>query len=265
MKVLAVDNEQLQLAILMECINEAVPDCSLKGFQNPVEALRWAKEEKPEVAFLDIQMPVMSGIELGKALKVDNPKINLIFVTGYYAEYIFEAVPLYFSSYLDKPITLHKVQQSMENLRYPLMKQESHKPIRVRCFGDFEIYAGDQPLAFSHGKSKEIFAYLVDRKGAKVNGGRICAAVFEEGVRESANKSRLRTCTADIKNALHAVHADEVFLKGWDSYAIDTSLIECDYYDWEKNEPYAIRAFHGEYMTQYSWAEETLAALLNHN
>lgn len=58
------------------------------------------------------------------------------------------------------------------------------------------------------------------------------------------------------------MNADAVFIKGWDSYAIDTFFIECDYYDWEKNEPYAVRAFHGEYMSQYSWAEDTLGALM---
>lgn len=263
MKILAVDNELMQLDMLKEAILEVVPDCNLTGFSNPLEALAWSKDAKPEIAFLDIQMPVMSGIELAKALKQDNPQINLIFVTGYYEEYVFEAMPLYFSGYLQKPVTQAKVQQAMDNLRYPLVKAESGKPLRVQCFGEFAVYAGDAPLVFAHEKTLELFAYLVDRKGAKLNGNKICAALYENAGNESANKSGLRNCVADLKATLHAVGADEVFLKGWDSYALDTSLIECDYYDWERNEPYAVRAFHGEYMAQYSWAEETLGALLN--
>ena len=124
-------------------------------------------------------------------------------------------------------------------------------------------YVGEKLLHFSRVKSKEVFAYLIDRKGSKVNGNKICAVVYEDAGNETSNKSSLRSCIADMKEALHAVGADDVLIKGWDSYAVDTSLIECDYYDWEKNEPYAIHSFHGEYMAQYSWAEETLAYIMN--
>lgn len=263
MNIIVVDDEIIQLKRLKETILEVVPDCDLTGFTNPLEALKWSKENRPEIAFLDIQMPVMDGIALAKKMKICNPQINLVFVTGYYAEYVFEAMPLHFSGYLQKPANAQKVRQELDNLRFPLVKKETGKKIKVKCFGDFEVYADDKLLNFSRVKSKEVFAYLVDRKGSKVNGNKICAVVYEDASNEASNKSSLRSCIADIKETLHAVGADEVFIKGWDSYAIDTAHIECDYYDWEKNEPYAVHAFRGEYMAQYSWAEETLAYILN--
>lgn len=263
MKILVVDDEDLQLEMLRESIMEVEPDCALTGFTNPVEALEWAKENMPEVAFLDIQMPVMNGITLAKALKSSNPKINLVFVTGCYTQYVFEAIPLHFSGYLQKPANAQKIRQELSNLRYPLIRQSTQRTIRVKCFGDFEVYADGKPLAFSRIKSKEVFAYLVDRKGSKVNGNKICSVVYEDTENEASNKSNLRSCIADIRETLHAAGADAVLLKGWDSYAIDTAQIECDYYDWEKNEPYAVHSFRGEYMSQYSWAEHTLAYILD--
>lgn len=263
MKLLAVDDETIQLEMLKESITEAVSDCSLTGFTNPSEALDWAKKNDPEIAFLDIQMPVMDGITLAKELKKLNPKINLVFVTGFYAEYVFDVMPLRFSGYLQKPATTQKVLHELENLRFPLVKKDSAKLLKVRCFGDFEVYSGDKPLPFTRTKSKEIFAYLIDRKGAKINGNTLCAAVYEDDSNAGKNKSSLRNCIADIRETLHSVGADDVFIKGWDSYAINTNLTDCDYYDWEKNEAYAIHAFRGEYMSQYSWAEETLASILN--
>ena len=263
MKILVVDDELIQLEQLKEAIIGAAVDCELISFTNPLEALDWAKENFPEIAFLDIQMPVMDGIILGKELKKSNSKINLIFVTGFYEEYVFDAMPLYFSGYLQKPATAKKVQQELENLRFPLIRQESTKIITVKCFGDFEIFANNKPLNFLRTKSKEIFAYLVDRKGAKVSGSKICSVLYEDKGHEESNKSSLRSCVADIKKTLHSVGADNVLIKGWNSYAVDTSLIDCDYYDWDKNEPYAVHAFHGEYMSQYSWAEITLASMLD--
>lgn len=264
MKILAVDNEEMQLDMLKDSIMEVVPDCNLTGFYNPIEALEWARLNKPEIAFLDIQMPVMDGIRLAKELKIDNPKINLIFVTGYYEEYVFEAIPLRFSGYLQKPANAQKVRQELENLRFPLIRTAPKKliKVKVKCFGDFEVYADNKPLTFSRAKSKEVFAYLVDRKGSKVNGNKICSVVYEDAGNELSNKSSLRSCIADIKETLHSVNADDVLIKGWDSYAIDISHIECDYYDWENNKPYAVHAFNGEYMSQYSWAEETLALIM---
>ncbi|MCQ2355388.1 MAG: response regulator, partial [Clostridia bacterium] len=173
MKIIVVDDEIIQLEQLKEAISEVVPDCELNGFSNPLEALAWAKENRPEIAFLDIQMPVMDGITLAKELKMQNPKINLVFVTGYYEEYVFDAMPLHFSGYLQKPANAQKVRQELDNLRFPLVKKETEKKIRVKCFGDFEVYVGEKLLNFSRVKSKEVFAYLVDRKGSKVNGNKI--------------------------------------------------------------------------------------------
>ena len=264
MKIIVVDDEAMQLEMLKDAVREAVPDCELTGFSNPLEALDWSRANAPEIAFLDIQMPVMNGIALAKELKKSNPKINLVFVTGYYAEYVFDAMPLHFSGYLQKPVNAQKVRQELDNLRFPLVRQECTKKLRVKCFGDFEVYAGGELLNFSRAKSKEVFAYLVDRKGSKVNGSKLCAVVYEDSDNEASSKSSLRLCIADIRETLRAVGAEGVFLKGWDSYAIEPALIECDYYDWEKNEPYAVHSFRGEYMAQYSWAEETLAYILNH-
>ena len=174
MKIIAVDDEIIQLEQLKEVISEVVPDCELNGFSNPLEALAWAKENRPEIAFLDIQMPVMDGIILAKELKMQNPKINLVFVTGYYEEYVFDAMPLHFSGYLQKPANAQKVRQELDNLRFPLVKKETEKKIRVKCFGDFEVYVGEKLLNFSRVKSKEVFAYLIDRKGSKVNGNMCC-------------------------------------------------------------------------------------------
>lgn len=243
MKIVVVDDEIIQLERLKETISEVLTDCELIGFSSPVEALEWAKSNYPEIAFLDIQMPVMDGITLAKEMKKYNPKINIVFVTGYYEEYVFDAMPLHFSGYLQKPANAQKVRQELDNLRYPLIKQEKNKKLIVKCFGDFEVYAKGKLLNFSRAKSKEVFAYLVDRKGSKVNGNKICAVVYEDAGNETSNKSSLRNCIADIKETLHSVGADEVFLKGWDSYAINPTLIECDYYDWEKNKPYAVRIY----------------------
>lgn len=263
MKILAVDDEVIQLRMLQEAIEEAVPGCELACFENPVEALTWAREAHPDVAFCDIQMPLMTGIMLGKELKKDNPKINLVFVTGYYQNYAVEAFQLRSSGYLQKPASAEAVAIEMQNLRYPISHEAKNSRLKIRCFDRFEVFADGIPMTFERSRTKEVLAFLIDRKGAAVNGNEICAALYpENGPKEINNKSDLRKCVADLRSRLREIDAEDILIKGFNSYAVVPSLIDCDYYDWEKGEPYAVRAFHGEYMSQYPWAEDTLIGIL---
>lgn len=263
MKILAVDDEVLQLRMLQEAIGEAVPECDLHCFENSVEALAWARQSPPDVAFLDIQMPLMNGIMLGKELKKKNPEINLVFVTSYYQNYAVEAFQLRSSGYLQKPASAEAVAVEMANLRYPISHETKQARLHVQCFDRFEVFVDGTPLNFDRGRTKEILAYLIDKKGAEVSGNEICAAIYpENGNMDVNNKSDLRKCVADLRNKLREIGAADVLVKGFNRYAIVPSLIDCDYYDWEKGEPYAIRAFHGKYMSQYEWAEETLMDIL---
>lgn len=262
MKILAVDNERFQLNLLTDSIREAVPNCDLAMFLNPMEALEWAKANRPEIAFLDIQMPVMDGIALAKELKRNDPKVNLIFVTGFYEEYMGRAIPTHFSGYLQKPATAAAVKDELDNLRFPVTELGVSHQIMAQCFGRFEITADGAPIRFSRDKTKELLAYLIDCYGESVNGDELCEALFGDMTSNSSRKSALRNCAADLKATLHEVGADDLFVKGFNSYAVNRTKMACDYFAWMDSDPQAIRAFRGEYMSQYSWAEETLHEIL---
>ena len=83
MHIIATDDEQSALNVLMGAIRDAVPLATVHGFRNPLDALEFMKETKCEIAFLDIQMREMSGIVFARNLKEIYPKINIVFVTGY--------------------------------------------------------------------------------------------------------------------------------------------------------------------------------------
>lgn len=71
------------------------------------EALTCMQENPCDIAFLDIRMRSMTGLELARKLKDIHPKINIIFVTGY-DEYAGEAMRLHASGYIEKPVTEEK-------------------------------------------------------------------------------------------------------------------------------------------------------------
>lgn len=259
MKILAVDDEKLALDTLVDSIEKVVRGVTVAGFRKPEDALSYVRENDCEIAFLDIKMRGMTGLELARRLKDIRGEINIIFVTGY-SEYSLDAFRLYASDYLLKPATPDAVRQAMEHLRTPV-KPVQTKRVRFQCFGNFEVFVDNKPLVFKRSKSKELLAYLVDRMGASATMGELMTVIWSDGPDTSSRQSNLRNLIAELKNVLSEAGVEHIILKTRNSIAIDREAVDCDYYDFLHHIPYAVNAYHGEYMMQYSWAEITTAAL----
>ncbi len=247
MKVLLVDDENLQLLRLETEVKKVIKDESeIISFSNPVEASKYIEQNKIDIAFLDIEMPVINGIKLAKLLKTSNPLVNIIFVTAY-DKYALSAYQLHASGYLSKPVNEEKIRKEIDNLRYPI-EVTSNKKLQIKCFGNFDVFCDGEPLKFARKKSKELFAYLVDREGAAVNINELNAVLWEED-----HKSYCRNLIADIQQTLKSAGVNDVFVKRFNECYINVDNVYCDAYEYKKNNPDAIRMFRGEYMMQYSW------------
>ena len=254
MRAIAVDDEVLMLGALVKAIS-ASPDISeVTKFSSCEQALEFVKNNPADIAFLDINMRGMGGLALAESIIAARPDCKIVFCTGY-EEYAIPAFKLHASGYLMKPISAEDVQAEIDNIKGARQKE---KPLVVKCFGNFEVYVKDEKLVFKRLKTKELFAFLVDRKGAGMTAKQICAVLFPDDMDDNKNASYLRQLIMDLKNTLKSVGAENVLRHETPCYRVDTSLIECDYLNYlEKGKP----EFRGEYMMQYSWAEETLAML----
>lgn len=262
MKALCVDDETILLNVLKKAV-EASPDIdTVVGFTSAKKALDWAWENEFDIAFLDIQIGQMTGLELAKELKDIDPTIPVVFCTGY-GQYALDAFKVHAVGYLTKPIYAKDVQEQIDNIKQMTgYDKENKKRFRIQCFGNFECYVDDVPLEFKRKKSKEIFAYLVDRRGAAVTSGQITAVLFEDSMDEKKASNYLYQLLHHLKQVLASVGMEDVFLTLPNGYAINKELVNCDYYRYLDNDPQVMNSFRGEYMYQYDWAEETLATLL---
>lgn len=121
----------------------------------------------------------MNGVELAKQLKETNPKMNIIFVTGF-DEYTGDAMRLHASGYIMKPVTKEKIEAEIADLRFPIVPK-SNAILKVQCFGNFDVFTPDgTPVQFERSKSKEVFAYLVHRHGSSCTIREIAAVLFED-------------------------------------------------------------------------------------
>ena len=254
MIAIAVDDEILMLGALVKAIS-ASPDIEeVTRFSDCEEALSFVKNNSIDIAFLDINMRGMGGLALAENILAACPKCKIVFCTGY-EEYAIPAFKLHASGYLMKPISAEDVQGEIDNIKGVRQKE---KLLDVNCFGNFEVYANGQKLIFKRMKTKELFAFLVDRKGAGMTAKQICAVLFPDDMDDNKNSAYLRQLVLDLKNTLKTVGAENVLRHETPCYRVDISLIQCDYLSYlETGKP----EFHGEYMMQYSWAEDTCAML----
>ena len=254
MIAIAVDDEPLMIYALSKAVNASPDISSVKEFGSCSETLEWVQNNPVDVAFLDIDMRGMGGLTLAQKIMEIRPECKIVFCTGY-EKYAVTAIKLRASGYLMKPISASEVQEEIDYIKGVKAKENR---LTVKCFGNFEVYFHGEKLAFKRTKTKELFAFLVDRKGAGVTGREISATLWPEKVNEEKNHNYLRQLFFDLRQTLENVGVDSIVIQNNYSYSLDIDKIDCDYYTYlETGKP----EFRGEYMMQYSWAEETCGLL----
>lgn len=256
MNILIVDDEKMALEDLRYGVGQAVrilhqETSEIFATTSWKTAQEMAEITNFDVAFLDISMPGKNGLELGKELKEGNPQLNLIYVSAY-NEYAVKANRLHISGYLMKPADTDAIVEELKHLRYEVAPQEEISSFQIRCFGNFEVFYEDKPIHFRRQKTKELFAFLVDKNGAAATADEICNAIFENNENEVSHKNTLRVLAMELKQILTAHGLKDAYTHTRNAYSVRPELLECDYFRYLNGEK---DLYQGKYMEQYEkWA-----------
>ncbi|WP_432628348.1 response regulator [Brotaphodocola sp.] len=276
MKILAVDDERPALSELEDAIAAAAPESDIYSCMDVESAIAIMEKQICDVAFLDIHLPELSGVDAARKLKEIYPKVNIIFVTAY-GEYTGDAMSMHASGYIMKPVTENSVRMEMEDLRFlPVSGQNQNAAIAtateerdysdgsedlpklsIRAFGDFEVFIDHKPLPFQYNKTKELLAYLVDRRGAVCSNAQIMGALWEDDEDERGHISYMKKLRTDLIVSLTKAGCGDVILRRRGAIGVAKEKIDCDYFDWCDGKQDSFDRYHGEYMSQYSWGEYT--------
>ncbi len=266
MKIIAIDDERPALELMMETLKRLCPDDEIISF-NEVRALREYEEKSDiDVAFMDIELGNVTGIELAIELKKSAPRCNVIFVTSYskYGTDSFKARP---SGYVTKPYTDEEIKRELDNLRYPVdasdmaKNRTSENPeggaSKLRCttFGNFMVYKenGDV-ITFSRTKSKELLAYLIDCAGFPITSNEIAEDLYETTLDRQMSKNISKIIIGLMDDLKHEGYEGVVVKQNRQLY-VNKDRISCDIYDAIDGDVDALNSYHGEYLIEYSWAE----------
>jgi two-component system LytT family response regulator len=107
-----VDDEELARDLLKEYLTDH-PDIEIIGeYGNGFDAVKAVSERAPDILFLDIQMPKLSGFEVLELLE-DPPEV--VFVTAY-DQYALKAFDVHAADYLLKPFSKERLQEALEHV-----------------------------------------------------------------------------------------------------------------------------------------------------
>jgi len=124
LRVLVVDDEQLAREELCFLLGQ-VGGLEIAGqAKDGVEALRLTGELKPDVVFLDVQMPGLTGFEVARRLLVVDAPPQLVFVTAF-DQYAVDAFSVNAVDYVLKPVDAERLDQTLERVRQRVGPQPS--------------------------------------------------------------------------------------------------------------------------------------------
>ena len=255
MNILAIDDEKLALASLVETIKEALPEATIYNYRDPLIAFQELDNVQIDIAFLDIRMKGLNGIDVATKLQENNPKINIIFTTGY-SNYQDQAFKMHASGYLRKPITKEDILEEVNHLRYDVKDIPN---CFIETFGNFNLYVGGKLVKFKRKLSKEMFAYLVDKRGTSVNRQELSLVLFNEITYTRKDQDYLSKIIKSLKETLKENHIEDILIQQYNSYYIDVSKVVCDVYEYLSGNPKY--EFNGQYMSEFIWGEDAALKL----
>jgi len=112
-RILVADDEPLLRAELVEGLGRLWPEAVVAQAQDGIEALRLGREWAPDVAFLDIRMPGLNGLELAR---VFGARAHVVFVTAY-GEHALAAFDEGAVDYVVKPVAMERLARAVERVR----------------------------------------------------------------------------------------------------------------------------------------------------
>lgn len=267
-KAIIVDDEPIIAEALEDMLKEQ-ESCEVLGtYTDPFMALAQAQSKtiKPDCAFLDIQMMGMNGFELAEQLLAMNRDIEIIFVTAY-NHYAIQAFEINALDYLLKPVEPERLQKTVE--RFNLKKNQAHltpRPLcRVKCFGGFEVFVGNQLIKWNRAKTRELFAYLLEWQGKSLSKYTLCEQFWPEQSQEQA-LANLQTAIWSIRKKFKELgyegvrieYSDHRYFISFEGLIRDTETFQKHYLAFKKSNHVeerkkAISCYKGEYMEGEDW------------
>jgi len=280
-RAILVDDEQPALEEL-EFLLKDYPVEIAAMIQNSKTVLEQVGRLKPDVVFLDIDMPGANGLEIALKIQEIYTGIQIIFVTAY-SEYALKAFRAYPLDYILKPVNETRFAKTMQHLLKSVESAKANtllasKP-HIRCFGTFEAFTENgerQQMKFATRQTREMFAYLISHFEKAVSRDELIHVIFG-GNADKKTVNLLHVTAYKLRHTMEELGIDRESITLSGNYTLEVADGICDYIDFAKftdRNPYidqdnavqaeaAAKLYQGPFLESedYLWAEEARAEM----
>ncbi|MEJ8545251.1 response regulator [Brevibacillus borstelensis] len=272
-----VDDERMALRYL-ENMLQNIEGLQLVGkFQNPREALEVIQEARPDLVFLDVEMPEMNGIETAEQILRLLPEIDIVFVTAF-GDYAVKAFELNALDYLLKPVQKERLQKTLMRIQKEKEVKDDRGPASsmqyIRCFQTLQVELSEnrglQTIRWRTTKAQELFAYFLHRRGQPVRKDLLLDLFWEE-VDWKKGYAQLYTTVYQIRKTLDQLRIGIKIINCDDGYLLEMNNVSLDVDEWENGLRHLppltdksvgeymrlLELYRGDYFAEYDylWAE----------
>ena len=278
MRTILVDDERLALQYLGKLLGE-IDDIQIIGtYMNPYEAIGAILVEKPDIVFLDIEMPEMNGIELAEQIQQSLPTTHIVFVTAF-NEYAVKAFEINAVDYIVKPVQRDRLSKTLSRMTKEssgmTSSPVSSRLARVSVFQSLSFaWTGDSPepidVRWRTSKVRGIFTLLLQNRGTFVQKDLLLELFWPEMDSEKGFM-QLYSAVYQIRKTIATTNFDISIMNYENSYRLDLNGVTVDVDEWEKGLEQAttitattleehrrlLELYQGDYLAkeEYVWAE----------
>lgn len=254
-KAILIDDEEIALDVMSIMLDEVGGVEVVGRYQLVADALEQCGVLQPDLIFLDIEMPGVSGLEAAEALTASCPNAKIIFVTAH-DHYAIDAYDTDAIGYLLKPVVknkLAKVLLKYENVYAkhksthnrgdgvevseliaassevgPVAPKEDKPVLFLKVLGSMELYApSGRLMTWRTKKTKELFAFLWHHRGQPVYKYVILEYLWPNDTADRGHKL-LHTSLYYLRSMFKSEGYDGFVKYGDDRYWIDPSAVHSD-------------------------------------
>jgi DNA-binding response OmpR family regulator len=215
--ILYVEDEPEIQANIAEYLGNFFADIHLAA--DGKEALDQYYKHHPDVILLDINLPIIDGLNVAKQIRVKDNDVKIIMLTAFTEkEKLLKATELKLTKYLIKPVAPKVFKQTLENLSYELM----NNPTRFINLSDTytwdkereQLTCDDQPVSLTE-KEHRLLKLFLNNKSKSVSYEKIMVAVWEDAFERDISLDSVKNQVSQLRKKLPKSCISNVYGEGY--------------------------------------------------
>lgn len=278
MRAILVDDESSALTSLENALHKICEITIIGKYTNSYTARENVLSQKPDIVFLDIEMPGISGIEFAEEIQCLLPEINIVFITAY-DEYAVKAFELNAIDYVLKPVRRNRLKETIQRIsksyKEETFSDASIKSPMVCALQSLSFVLEDNinktiDVHWRTSKVRSVFTFLLQHRGDFIRKEALLD-LFWPDLDIKKGYTQLYSAIYQIRKTLSANNVNIRIINLEDGYKLDMNGVKFDVEEWERgikefpvvtNETLPkhqqlLTLYRGDYLANedYLWAE----------